>query len=350
MIDSMTGNSLRADATRFFDWCRFNLNHNVEGLDPADKKELGSGKVPKTLLKAVCAAWSNQLKSHLTWNDHFGVIRKGLPNRQDYDAFMNCPMGQKQKLPNRIRTAVAKEGQRRLKEIHAAFFANAGEARLKTYLRVWQSQSGALNKLIIQARGYRCKQGGGATIGETEIDVERMMLSEAEAAGSAMKVRGLLPFIRSLWEKDKTVIVKTATARWRPTPANWAAGLERRVIPNPDMSEPRLNRFLIKLGRALAATEKRRDLPDWMHMDQTIRFIVHGWCESITVDGEHWPQLCFLTTPALAKFLTLCTPQRWKNERDPRTLERAITRLGLVRIPKGRIKHVEKKSGQIRFA
>jgi hypothetical protein len=162
-------------------------------------------------------------------------------------------------------------------------------------------------------------------------------------------VTALLPFIRSLWEKDKTVIVKTATNRWRPSAADWAAGLERRIIPNPNLSEDRLNRFLIKLGRALSATEKRRELPDWMHMDQTMRFIVHGWCESIIVDGERWPQLCFLTTPALAKFLTLCTPQRWRTERDPRTLERAVARLGLLRMPQGRIKHVEKKLGQFRF-
>jgi hypothetical protein len=201
--------------------------------------------------------------------------------------------------------------------------------------------------LIIQALGYRCKEGGGASIGETEVDIERMMLSEAEATGSAMKVTGLLPFIRSLWENDKTVLVKTATSHWEPTPADWAAGLERRVIPNPDMSEPRLNRFLIKLGRALAATEKRRNLPDWMHMNQTIRFVVHGWCESIIVDGQRWPQLCFFTTPALAKFLTLCTPQRWKSHQDPRTLERAITRLGLIRFPRCRIRHVEKKAGQL---
>jgi hypothetical protein len=203
---------------------------------------------------------------------------------------------------------------------------------------------------VIQALGYRCKKGGGASIGETEVDIERMMLSEAEATGSAMQVTALLPFIRSLWEKDKTVLVKTVKSQWQPTPADWAAGLERRVIPNPEMSETRLNRFLIKLGRALAATEKRRELPDWMHMNQTIRFVVHGWCESMIVDGEPWPQLCFFTTPGLVKFLTLCTPQRWTNDRDPRSLERAITRLGLIRFPRCRIKQVEKKGGQVFFA
>jgi hypothetical protein len=347
MADSITADSLRADAARFFDWSRFNLDHYVQKLDPIDRKEFASGKAPERVFRAVCAAWSTNLKSHLPWDAHFAAIRKALPNPHDYSAFMNCPMGQEHKLPKRIRTAVARERQRSLKRIHAAFFANAGEARVKTYLRIWQSQSEALNKLIIQAWGYRCRKGGGASIGETEVDIERMMLSEAESTGSAMKVTGLLRFIRSLWESEKTVLVRTATSRWRPTPADWAAGLERRVIPNPDKSETRLNRFLIKLGRALTATEKRRELPDWMHMNQTIRFVVHGWCESIIVDGERWPQLCFLTTPALAKFLTLCTPQRWTNDRDPRSLERAITRLGLIRFPGRRIKHVEKKAGQI---
>jgi hypothetical protein len=347
MADSITANSLRADAARFFDWCRSNLNHHLQKLDPGDRKEFAFGKVPEKVMSAVSAAWSSNLKSHLPWDAYFAAIRKALPNPDDYSAFMNCPMEQQRKLPRRIRTAIAKEHQRTLNEIHAAFFANAGEARLKAYLRIWQSQDEAMTRLIIQARGYRCKKGGGASIGDTEVDVERMMLSEAEATGSAIKVRRLLPFIRSLWEKDKTVLVRTATARRRPTLADWDAGLERSLIPNPDRSEPRLNRFLIKLGRALAATEKRRELPDWMHMNQTIRFVVHGWCESIIVDGERWPQLCFFTTPALVKFLTLCTPQRWTSDRDPRSLERAITRLGLIRFPRCRIKHVEKKAGQL---
>ena len=349
MTDSITAESLRADAARFFDWCRPNLNHHLQELDPGDRKEFDSGKLPDQAFRAVCAAWSSNLKSRLPWDVHFAAVRKALPNPQDYSAFMNCPMGQEQNLPRRIPAAVAREHQRKLKEIHAAFFANAGEARLKTNLQIWRSQDEALNKLMLQALGYRCKKGGGASIGETEVDVERMMLSEAEATGSAIKVTGLLPFIRSLWEKDKTMLVKTARSRWEPTPGDWAASLERRVIPNPDRSEVRLNRFLIKLGRALAATEKRRDLPDWTHMNQTIRFVVHGWCESIIVDGERWPMLCFFSTPALAKFLTLCTPQRWTSHRDPRSLERAITRLGLIRFPRDRIRHVEKKAGQILF-
>ena len=343
-------NSYRADALRFFEWCRFNLHHYLEKLDDVDKRDFELGSISTRVFDTVQAAWSENLKTHLPWNEHFAVIRKVLPNPQDYDLWMNCPMGQLKNLPKRIQTAVANEGKRRLKEIRRSFFSNQGDARIREYLRIWQSQEMAMRKLMIQASGYKCKKGGGASIGETEIDIEQMMLSEAEATGSAMKVTGLLPFIRGLWEKDKTILVKTATTCWKPTPTDWAAGLERRLIPNPDMSEKRLNRFLIKLGRALADNEKRRELPDWTHMDQTMRFIVHGWCESIIVDGEHWPQLCFLTTPALAKFLTLCNPQRWKEGQDPRTLERAIVRLGLVRIPKGRIKHVEKRFGQFRFA
>jgi hypothetical protein len=305
--------------------------------------------VPESVFRTVHATWSSNLKSHLPWDEHFAGIRKALPNPQDYSVFMNCPMGQQQKLPKRILAAVAREGHRRLKEIHSAFFTHAGEARLKLYLRIWRSQEEALNRLIIQAWGYRCKKGGGASVGQTEIDVERMMLSEAEATGSAMKVTALLPFIRGLWEAEKTVLVRTAASRWQPKPEDWAAGLERRVIPNPDRSEPRLNRFLIKLGRALAATRKRRELPDWQHMNQTIRLVVHGWCESIIVDDRRWPTLCFFAAPALAQFLALCTPPRWKPHQDPRSLERAITRLGLIRFPTSRIRHVEKRGTQIFF-
>jgi hypothetical protein len=94
-----------------------------------------------------------------------------------------------------------------------------------------------------------------------------------------MQVTALFQFLRGLWEKDKTILVKTDSPKVHPSAADWGPGYERRVIPNPDRNEPRLNRFLIKLGRALAANEKRRKLPDWTHMDQTMRLIVDGWCE-----------------------------------------------------------------------
>jgi len=91
----------------------------------------------------------------------------------------------------------------------ATFIATGGLQRLKTYLRIHRSQSLALGKLINDAWGYKRKPGGGASVGGIEIDVERMMLSEAEATGSAMQVTALFQFLRGLWEKDKTILVKT---------------------------------------------------------------------------------------------------------------------------------------------
>jgi len=332
-------NSYRADAVRFFEWCRFNLHHYLEKLDDVDKRDFELGSIPTRVFDTVRVAWSDNLKTQLPWNEHFAVIRKVLPNSQDYDLWMNCPMGQLKNLPRRIQTAVANGDKRRLKEIHRSFFANQGDTRISEYLRIWQSQEMAMHKLMIQALGYKHKEGGGASIGNTEIDFEQMMLSEAETTGSAMKVTGLPLFLRSLWETDKTVIVKTA------------GGIEHRVIPNPDRSEARLNSFLIKLGQKLADTTKRCELPDWASMNQTLRFVVHGWCENITVDGEHWPQLCFLTTPALARFLSFCKPQRWNADQDPRTLERSILRLGLIRIPRHyRFNRVENKLGELHFS
>jgi hypothetical protein len=113
---------------------------------------------------------------------------------------------------------------------------------------------------------------------------------------------------------------------------------------SPHRSETRLNRFLIKLGRDLASIKERRTLPDWLHnIDQTERFIVEGWCESITVDDERWPSLCCFTTPALVKLLKLCNVKHCElGTKDARTIERSIQRLGLVRIHRRRIKHVEK--------
>jgi len=176
----------------------------------------------------------------------------------------------------------------------------------------------------MQALGLKPKPGGGAAFGNIPIDVERFFLSKVEAAGTVFAVRGLLAFIKILWETD-----------------------------SPYRSEVRLNRFLIKLGRALASKRKRGSLPDWLHrVDQTERFIVEGWCERIIVDGEKWPPLCFLTTPALVRFLRLCKVTHCKLARkDARTIERAIQRLGLVRVPrKARIKQVQKRSGQFVLA
>jgi hypothetical protein len=185
------------------------------------------------------------------------------------------------------------------------------------------SQERARKKLTLQALGLKRNEAGDASLGSIRIDAEQMFLSKVEATGTVFGVRGLFPFLGGLWTTD-----------------------------SPYRSEARLNRFLIKLGRALASTKKRRKLPDWLQsVDQTERFIVEGWCESIFVDGERWPSLCCFTTPALVKFLRLCNVKHCKlATKDSRTLEKAIQRLGLVRIPRGRIKHVEKKFGVFRFA
>lgn len=187
-----------------------------------------------------------------------------------------------------------------------------------------ESQRRAQDKLTLQALGLRPKPGGDAAIGDTEIDAERLFLSKVEATGTVFAVRGLMVFVNNLWRAD-----------------------------SPYRSEDRLNRFLIKLGRALAAKGKRTSLPDWQRkVDQTERYIVFGWCDRIVVDGERWPPLCFLTTPALVKFLKLCNVTHCKlATKDARTIERSIQRLGLIRVPrKNRIRRVDKRLGQFVFA
>ena len=306
---------------RFFDWCRFNLHHYLEKLDAADKKEFESGKISKDLLDVVQAAWSDNLKNHSSWHEHFTVIRNVLTNPRDYDLWMNCPMGQTKNLPKRIQIAVANGEAKRANEIHDTFFANEGVARLAIYLRVWQSQNQAMDKIILKALGRTYKAGGDSSFGKIRYDAEQMFLTEAEAAGTAM-IRGLLPFVVSLWEAD-----------------------------SPHQSEARLNRFLINLGRKLASKKNHRKLPDWLNgVDQTERFIVLGWCENIIVDNEPWPMLCCLTSPALKKFLRLCNVTHCKlGGNSTRTIERSIQRLGLVRLPRSRIKYVEKRLGQFCF-
>src|SRR6266446_4410429 len=125
----MVRNSFRADAARFFEWCRFDLNTDLERIDPALKRDFESGKISEKMLNLVCMSWSTHLKTHLLHRDQSAAFRKALPNRQDYARFMNCLIAEQHKLPKRILTAVAKESQHRAKETEAAFFTDAGVAR-----------------------------------------------------------------------------------------------------------------------------------------------------------------------------------------------------------------------------
>lgn len=186
----------------------------------------------------------------------------------------------------------------------------------------YESQARARSKLMLQAMGVKPCSEGDARIGNRRVSAEQLLLSQVKATGTVFGVRGLLPFILSLWEAD-----------------------------SPHRSEKRLNRFLVQLGRDLSSTKARQILPDWIrNVDQTERFIVEGWCDSIVVDGQRWPSLCCFTTPALVKFLRLCDVKHCKlGQKDSRAVERAIQRLGLVRIKKGRIKHVEKRGGNFYF-
>jgi hypothetical protein len=189
----------------------------------------------------------------------------------------------------------------------------------------FDSQDRAWQLLLIKCLGYKRKTNGGGKLGEIPYDAEHMFLMKVASTGSAFAVRGLMPYVINLWE----------------------AG-------SPYQSEERLNRFLIRLGRALA-TKKRPKIdtyvPDWLHnVDQNERFIVEGWCKSIIVDDEKWPPLCCFTTSALVKFLQRCNVKHCKlGDKDARTIERAIQRLCLVRIPRGRVNHVEKRHGQFFF-
>jgi hypothetical protein len=331
----------RADAVRFFEWCRFNLNDCIKKLDVADKEEFESGKIPKNIFDAVRSAWADNLKTRLPWNEHFAVIRKVLTNSSDYDSFMNCSMHLLNKLPKRILIAVAAGERKRAKEIHDSFFADDGEMRLMDYLRVWQSRSRAMNKLIIQVTGRKLNDKG-------HLDAEQYFLDMVAVKGTASigSLRYFLGGVVPVRLKNKREITYDET-------------LMPNVVLLPDKdglwaSEARLNRFLKNLGRILSSKKKRGTSlhePDWLHgVDQTVRFIVEGWCQNITVDEENWPILCFLTTSALVKFLRLCNVKHCKlGRKDARTIEREIQRLGLVRLPRGRIKHVEKKGGHFHF-
>lgn len=171
----LLADSFRVDAIRFFDWCKHDLEQRPQTLDATVRRELESGKLSDQLLGVVSTAWSHHLKNSLPWTERSHAIRRALPNSKDYEMYMHCPMHQMEALPEKLHTAVAKEEQKRAHEIWAAFFANDGEERLKNYLRIWQTHKLAFENLIVQARGSRPKRGGGARIGKTEFDLERMV-------------------------------------------------------------------------------------------------------------------------------------------------------------------------------
>jgi len=314
----------------------------VEKLDAPDKKEFERGKLPTKLLAAVRAAWSRHLRQGWPPEGTCAVAAKVLKNPRDLAAWNNCLYGQEHKLPKRIRTAVFNALKKRGEEIHAAFFANDGEARLVNYLRVWQSQQRALLSLIFQATSRKADAEGN-------LDPEQYFLDRVAVSGTAISVGGLRDFLGGF--------VPVRLKNGAGTVYDETLGPDIVLLPNKGglwASEARLNSFLKRLGRALESTRKRGAPlwePDWLNnVDQTERYIVHGWCESIIVDGEKWPPLCLLTTPALVKFLGQCKVTHCKLARkEPRTIERAIQRLGLVRISRGRIRYVERRGGRFLF-
>jgi len=337
------------DAEQFFDWLPTNLPSCVERLGRVARKEYESGKTPKQLVDKVRVRWSSWLKENLPlpveWS---AVIETALPHPLDREAAMNCfwaelhePLQKKDlpkevrkhlldhyperyaqlgKLPQRIRDAVAKtlkehfDGMKKRRDkIHTAFFANAGDERIANYLQAWQSQDRAKKKLMRQAFDIKGEDGG-----------ERFFLSQVEDTGKVD--------IPHLWS---------------------FVGWLQKKLP---ASEARLKSFLVRLGRALEFTEKRGALPNWGdNTNRIARVMAWGWCSLTVVDGEVCPPLCCFTYPALAKFLTLHKHSLWplvKGTRlpaEPRTLERAIERLGLVPISKGKIKGVEKRFDKFWF-
>ena len=145
-----TNDSL-AIAIRFFEWCRFNLSHYAEKLEPGDRKEYKLGKTSPKCFQMVKRAWSKHLRSSLPWPETFSVWKSALPDPRDLDKAMNCSMHLLPKLPKRIRNALARAERARAREIHDGFFSKGGDARLVQYLKVWQSQQMALSCLDLLA-------------------------------------------------------------------------------------------------------------------------------------------------------------------------------------------------------
>jgi len=177
-------------------------------------------------------------------------------------------------------------------------------------------------RLILQASGYVEKKGGGASLGNVPFDAAKMYLRQAENTGTVFQVPGLLHYITNLWQEG-----------------------------SPYRSESKLNRFLIRLGKALASTQYRgtHTQLDWTEsrLNQTEWFIVHGWCEHIIVDEEPWPILCRLSVTAIREFLCQCKRPLATGETDE-SLRKRIERLGLKSVPvKHRIRKVVKRNGQL---
>src|SRR5579862_9130265 len=108
-------------AVRFFEWCRFNLSHYAEKLEPDDRKEYELGRISPNCFQAVKHVWSKHLRNSLPWTEKFAVWKSALPDPRDLDTVMNCSMHLLPKLPRRIRKVLARAERARIREIHDAF-------------------------------------------------------------------------------------------------------------------------------------------------------------------------------------------------------------------------------------
>jgi hypothetical protein len=190
--------------------------------------------------------------------------------------------------------------------------------------KCYDSQKRALEKLMMQAWGYRYKKKDGESTNEIPVNLEQKYVADMETYPLDHALAQASPFVHK---------IRSAAKR-------------KKFVSR-----------LMKKAKA-AKNKERKKRPDWTSdaVDPIEKYLVHGWCESIIVDGKRWPPLCCFTWRMLAKFLSLCSPPRWNPsdrpiyKKDARVLQKICERLGLVPIPKGKIKNVEFGFGEFKFA
>lgn len=314
-----------SNAAGFLQWCEWNLRPCAEKLAATDQENFLSGSVPARILELAHDDLSERLRAGLSWNERSETVQKTLKNPSDLAAWMSSPVGQLDKLPKRIRDAVAKAEEARCQELHDAFFAEIGTAQMSDFMQVSQSAGLAGSMLISLARGELTLD---------ELDQKR------NEAGSRLRTGGLS--ILSLNDK-----------RWVLRQVEIYGRLNQRGIPNDLLRFAELNdcSFFIELGKVLRKVSdpaKRPPEVEWSSVNKVARFLVQHWCHWHM--NSHLPPLCLFENKALATFcgVVMGQPQSAKETSD-KAIRKWVSRLRLRRAKTPRIREVKVTSEEILF-
>jgi hypothetical protein len=309
-----------SDTALFFEWCGSRLKACVESLDGAQHAELASGKIPEKAISRARAEISETLTTQLPLCERVEVVQKTLTG-VDLSRWMNTPIASLDRLPKRIRDAVADAEETRRGELHARFFGHIGDAEMADYIRVWRSQDFAHCILIALARreitfdelDQKANEAGTVSFGGLRLNDKRYVLRHVETTGG-LRGRAIAEMIFRLAQRADSD-------------------------------------FFIALGKALEKRARDKNVEpevEWCKVNVLAQLLAGAWCSSPA--NTKRPPLCLFETKALATFCALALGRK---KSDPTTSDKAvrkwISRLRLRRAEKPKVREVKVTGDEVLF-